>query len=101
MNNESISFKIFIDILIWTWSERNFSKFALPYRCEGVEVIELGRGERSSSILLKLWRTTGVVVRIGGWNDIALNIGELRKGVNENQNGLEKKLNFQKGTDDF
>jgi len=30
-----------------------------------------------------------------------LNIGELRKGVNENQNGLEKKLNFQKGTDDF
>ena len=62
------------------WKKENL-KLILPFRWEGVEVIELGIGERSSSILLKLCRIIGVAERIGCWNDIELNIGELRKGV--------------------
>jgi hypothetical protein len=77
-------------ILTWIRLKENLEYFALPFRWEGVEVIEWGIGERSSSILLKLWRTIGVIERIGGWNDIGLNIGELRNGVNEYQSGLNK-----------
>jgi hypothetical protein len=69
---------VYIPELIWKKSK---FKFALPFRWEGVEVKELGIGERRSSILLKLCRTIGVAERINGWNDIVLNIGELRNGV--------------------
>jgi len=72
----------FFDLPESIWKEKkSISKSALPFRWEGVEDIELGIGESSSSILLKLWRTIGVVERIGWWNDIELNIGELRNGV--------------------
>ncbi len=95
-NNELTYFKKKEELsnCILTWlrlqkeNVKEISKIALPFRWEGVEDIELGIGERSSSILLKLWRTMGVAERIGGWNDIVLNIGELRNGVYGNQSGL-------------